>query len=303
MTSSSRAASDASTGIALALLAAAIWGLTPVASKGALDGYSPELVSVVRLALAAVLFRGLGGPGSRWLPREPWSIVAGVSLGADFLIYNYGIRLTTAALASLVVNVEVVSTILFAVWLLGETLTPRRILGAAITLAGALYVALDGVQVADLLARDRLIGNVLVMVAGSSWSLYAVAQRRVPGRANLFQLMTPIFVVATFTTLPGLLAPSAWRNPGGAFPTFMLGILIVLCTVAVYLVYARSQQLVDVSVLAVVLCSIPVFAVVFAHLVLGESISVRAAAGGAVIIAGVLLIASERPAVGTTPVV
>jgi hypothetical protein len=65
----------------------------------------------------------------------------------------------------------------------------------------------------------------------------------------------------------------------------MLLVLIVLCTVAVYLVYARSQQLVDVSVLAVVLCSIPVFAVAFAHLV-------RAAAGGAVIIAGVLLIAT-----------
>lgn len=290
-----------SIGVALALVAAALWGLTPVATKGALAGYSPELVSVIRLALAAALFRALGGPGGRWLPREPWSLVAGIALGADFLLYNYGLRLTTAALASLVVNVEVVSTILLALWLLGEELTARRALGAAITLAGALYVATDGVRVTDVLARDRLLGNVLIMLAGTSWSLYAVAQRRAPRNPNLFRLMTPIFVVAMLTTLPGLLVPAAWHNPGGTFPTLMFGVLIVLCTIAVYLVYARSQELVDVSVLAVVLTSIPVFAVGFARLVLGESISVRAATGGAVIVAGVLLIATERRGLPATP--
>ncbi len=101
-------------GIALAQLAAALWGMAPVATKGALAGYSPEMLAVVRLGLAAVIFRRLAGRGGRWLPREPWSIVAGLALGMDFLLYNYGLRHTTAALAGLVVNVEVISTIALA---------------------------------------------------------------------------------------------------------------------------------------------------------------------------------------------
>ena len=58
-------------GLALALIAAALWGFGPVATKAALAGYSPELISVVRLGLAAVLFRALAGRGTGWLPREP----------------------------------------------------------------------------------------------------------------------------------------------------------------------------------------------------------------------------------------
>jgi drug/metabolite transporter (DMT)-like permease len=76
----------------------------------------------------------------------------------------------------------------------------------------------------------------------------------------------------------------------------MLLVVIVLCTISVYVVYARCQELVDVSVLAIVLASIPVFAVSFAWLLLGEEMSTRVVVGGAVILAGVLLIATQRPA-------
>ena len=281
-------------------MAAALWGLSPVATKGALAGYSPELISVIRLGLASLLFRAVGGRGAvggrsaPWLPRDRWSLVAGVALGADFLLYNYGLRLTTAALAGLVINVEVVSTIVLALCFLGERLTARGALGAAVTLLGVAYVATGGVRLADLLAHERILGNAMVMLAGIAWSLYAVAQRRAPRRRSLFQLMAPIFAVAMLTTLPGLLLSSAWHNPGGGFPTLMLAALIVLCTVAVYLAYARSQELVDVSVLAIALASIPVFAVAFARLLLAEPISARVVAGGGVILAGLLVIATER---------
>ncbi|HYB99757.1 MAG TPA: DMT family transporter [Candidatus Limnocylindrales bacterium] len=283
-------------GLALALLAATLWGLTPVAIKGALDGYSPEVISVVRLALTTVFFRVLGGPGTSWLPRDRWTAIAGVALGADFLVYNHGVKLTTAGLASLVVNVEVVATILLALWLLGERLTPRSATGAAITLFGTLYVATEGAALGDVVAAQYLTGNLLVMLGGLLWSLYAVAQRRAHRTGSIFQLMAPIFGAATLTAMPGLAVPSAWQGDGGAYATMMLGALIVLCTIGVYVVYARSQELLDVSVLAVVLTSIPVFSIALAWLLLGETISARAAVGGAIILAGVLIISRERPA-------
>jgi drug/metabolite transporter (DMT)-like permease len=286
-------------GIRLALVAAALWGLAPVASKGTLAGYSPQLISVLRLGVASIVLRVWGGRGTPWLPRERWSVVAGVALGTDFLLYNYGLGFTTAALAGLVINIEVVSTVLLALWLLGERLTTRRMVGSIVTLAGVLYVATEAVELADVMSRERAIGNGMIMLAGIAWSLYAVAQRRAPRHGNLYQLLAPIFVTAMLTTVPGLLLPSAWRNPGGARPTMMLLVLIGLCTLAVYLAYARSQELVDVSVLAIALATIPIFTVLFSRVVLGETISPRVITGGAVILAGVLIIATERA--GPTP--
>ncbi len=286
------------TGVALALLAAALWGLAPVATKGALAGYSPEVIGVVRLAAAAVLLRRLGNATGTWLPKDRWSWIGGVALGVDFILYNYGLRLTSAGVSGLVINVEVVSTIALAVWLLGEQLTARRISGSVVTLAGVLVVSGAGVSLDDLAAREHLLGNVLVMVAGVSWSVFAVAQRQAPRQDTLFQLLAPIFTVAALTTAPPLLLPSAWHNPGGVIPTALLGALIVLCTVAVYLVYARCQELVDVSVLAVIIGTIPIFALAFAWLILGEPLSERVVVGGAAVLAGVLVISTERPATG-----
>lgn len=281
-------------GVALALVAAALWGLTPITIKGTLAGYSPEVVSVVRLVIATATFRVLGGRNARLLSTEPWTVLAGVALGADFVIYNYGVRHTTAGLAALVVNVEVVATVLLARWILGEPLTARRVVGSAITMAGVAVVAGAGVAARDLVADERLLGNATVMLAGLTWSVYAVAQRRAPRAGNLFELTAPIFGIAALTTAPMLLAPDAWRNPGGSYATLMFVVLIALCTIAVYGVYGRSQELADVGALAIVLASIPVFAVALAWLLLGEAISLRTFAGGGVIFAGVLVIAAAR---------
>jgi drug/metabolite transporter (DMT)-like permease len=42
------------------------------------------------------------------------------------------------------------------------------------------------------------------------------------------------------------------------------------------------------------LCSIPVFAVVFAYLLLHETLSLQLFGGGAIIVAGIAVIATER---------
>lgn len=281
-------------GLALALLAAALWGLAPVAIKGALDGFSPQLINLLRLGGAALFFRAASGAPVPWLPTDAWSWLSGFALGVDFVLYNYGLQRTTASVSGLVVNIEVVSTIAFAVWLLGERLDPRRVVGSILTLGGVVYVAADGVSLADLTAAEKVVGNVLVMLAGVAWSLYAVAQRRAPRQPTSFQLMAPIFVVATLTSVPSLLFPGAWHVSGGVFPTLMLLTVTFLSTIAVYVVYARCQELVDVSILAIVIASIPFFAIAFAWLLLGEMISQRMIAGGAAVFAGVLLIATDQ---------
>src|SRR5690242_11314918 len=87
-------AAHASHGVVLALISAGLWGLTPVATKIALGGFTPEFLGFIRLIAAAALFRALAGSGTRWFAADIWVWVAGVGLGADFILYNYGVERT-----------------------------------------------------------------------------------------------------------------------------------------------------------------------------------------------------------------
>ena len=281
-------------GILLAIIAAAVWGLTPVATKIALEGFTPEFIGVVRLAVAAALFRAGAGRGGQWFNGDPWIWLAGVGLGADFLLYNYGMQKTAANVAGLVVNIELISTILLAVVLLGERLTRHRVLGGGITLIGVLIVTLDGLRLSDLTEGGRTLGNILVMLAGIAWSVFAVAQRRATTDGNLFQRLTPIFSVAAIMSAPALLRSGSWTARGGVQPVMMFVILTLFGTNAVYWIYARAQELIEVSVLSILLCTIPVFAVLFAYALLHEPLNLQLLIGGAIIVAGIAVIAVEH---------
>jgi len=281
-------------GVFLALAAAALWGLTPVATKAALEGFTPEFIGFVRLAVATVLFWLAAGRRTPWFLADPWIWLAGAGLGADFLLYNYGVERTAANVAGLVVNIELISTIVLAVYILGERLSSRRVLGGGVTLAGVLIVTADGLRLSDLNGSSRMLGNVLVMLAGIAWSVFAVAQRRAQIGGGLFQRLTPIFSVATLVMLPAMLRREAWVVRGGVLPVVMFAILTIFGTNAVYWIYGRAQELIEVSVLSILLCAIPVFAVLFAYALLDEGLTLQSFAGGAVIIGGIAVIATEK---------
>ena len=281
-------------GVFLALAAAALWGLTPVATKAALEGFTPEFIGFVRLAVATVLFWLAAGRRTPWFLADPWIWLAGAGLGADFLLYNYGVERTAANVAGLVVNIELISTIVLAVYILRERFSSRRVLGGGMTLAGVLIVTADGLRLSDLNGSSRMLGNVLVMLAGIAWSVFAVAQRRAQIGGGLFQRLTPIFSVATLVMLPAMLRREAWVVRGGVLPVVMFAILTIFGTNAVYWIYGRAQELIEVSVLSILLCAIPVFAVLFAYALLDEGLTLQSFAGGAVIISGIAVIATEK---------
>ena len=139
-----------------------------------------------------------------------------------------------------------------------------------------------------------MLGNVLVMLAGIAWSVFAVAQRRAQVGGAIFQRLTPIFSVATLVMLPAMLRREAWVVGGGVLPIVMFAILTIFGTNAVYWIYGRAQELIEVSVLSILLCAIPVFAVLFAYALLNERLTAQSFAGGAVIIAGIAVIATEK---------
>lgn len=282
-------------GFSLALLGAALWGLAPTATKGALEVTSPAAIVALRLGVSAALFRLLVRSTGPWLPRDRWTWLAGCALAGDFLLYTYGIQQTDAAAAGLLVNVEPVATILLARWLLREGFTRHRIFGSLFTLTGIFVIGVQGLDWQQLWSSHRFWGNAAVVASAILWSVYAVSQRLSQAGPSLWHRLASIFFVAFCVSAPVTLPDFALTGSPCDPQWLFVAALVLLCTAGVYLVYARAQRLLDVSVLALLLTGIPVFNLAFASLLLAEAITPRLLVATGLILAGVTAIALEPP--------
>ncbi len=124
--------------ILIAILVAIIWGLAFVASRIALDEFSPELMTAMRFAIAAIPCLFIPKP------KVAWSLLLAISstlfLG-QFLSQAYGIAHgVPVGLTSVVVQSQALFTIGFAALAFGERPTPVQTLGIVIAAAGLLMI-------------------------------------------------------------------------------------------------------------------------------------------------------------------
>src|SRR5437660_12140142 len=124
--------------ICLAVLVAVIWGLAFVASRIALDEFSPELMTALRFAIAAVpcLFVRK--------PKLPWPLLIAISstlfLG-QFLAQAFAIADgVPVGLSSVIVQSQALFTIGFAALLFRERPSAWRTVGIGVATAGLLMI-------------------------------------------------------------------------------------------------------------------------------------------------------------------
>jgi O-acetylserine/cysteine efflux transporter len=124
--------------VCIAVLVAVIWGLAFVASRLALDEFSPALMTALRFAIAAVPCLFVRKPDVSW----PLLIAISLSLFlGQFLAQAYGIAHgVPVGLSSVIVQSQALFTIGFARVAFGERPTPVQTVGIAIATAGLLMI-------------------------------------------------------------------------------------------------------------------------------------------------------------------
>ncbi len=124
--------------VCIAVLVAVIWGLAFVASRIALDEFSPALMTALRFAIAALpcLFVRR--------PSVSWPLLAAISFTlflGQFLSQAYGIAHgVPVGLSSVIVQSQALFTIAFAVIAFREWPTPVQMLGVAVATIGLLMI-------------------------------------------------------------------------------------------------------------------------------------------------------------------
>src|SRR5437763_3244774 len=116
--------------VGLAIMVAVIWGLAFVASRIALDEFSPSLMTALRFAVAAVPCLFVRKPLVSW--RLLIAISGTLFLG-QFLAQAYGIALgVPVGLASVIVQRQALFTTTFAEIELRGMTTPQQTQGISI---------------------------------------------------------------------------------------------------------------------------------------------------------------------------
>ena len=124
--------------ICIAIMVAVIWGLAFVASRIALDEFSPSLMTTLRFAIAALPCLFVRKPDVSW----PLLIAISMTLFlGQFLAQAYGIAHgVPVGLSSVIVQSQALFTIAFAVIAFREWPTPMQGLGIGIATAGLLMI-------------------------------------------------------------------------------------------------------------------------------------------------------------------
>jgi O-acetylserine/cysteine efflux transporter len=278
--------------IALAVAVAAIWGVNFVAIHTGLQHFSPLLFNALRFTLAAfpaVLL--VGRPQVPWR----WVIAVGLILGVTkFSLLFAGMAAgMPAGLSSLVLQSQAVFTMLFAVLLLRERPRPVQVAGLAVALAGVGVVATR--MGADLGAFLLIIG------AAAAWGLSNIATRKAapPDQLRFIVWVSavaagPLMVLSLIVDGPaaGLASLRAFDLPALAAVLY----IALVSTLAGFAGWGYLLHRYGTSTVAPFSMPVPFFGIASAVIFLGERIHAVDVIGGVLVVGGILLGLTSRPA-------
>ena len=266
-----------------------VWGLGVVFAKAAIEHFPPVLLMALRFTLTALVLV--------WFVKPPWRLmgqlfaIALVSAAVQYSLTFNGLRGVDASTAVLVLQLEVPILILLSAVLLKERPGWRRWLGIAIAFIGVAFIAgeprlgaaWDSLALLLGGAFTWALGQIMVRRLGEVGGLTMVAWVAVFAAPQLF-----VFSLVLEDDHLAHLAAAGW---------VVWGTVLYMGIVMTALGYGMWYSLVGRFPLARVgpfLLLMPVFSVLGGVTLLDESLTLRVALGGAIVIVGVAVILVRR---------
>jgi O-acetylserine/cysteine efflux transporter len=178
--------------VLIAVLVAVIWGLAFVASRIALDEFSPELMTTLRFAIAAIPCLFVRKPDVSWplLFAISLSLFLGQFLAQAFAI-AHGVPV---GLSSVIVQSQALFTIAFAALIFRELPTRMQTVGIAIATIGLLLIC--GTVGYDF----SVAAFAVLMISPVSFAIGNLLLRRAQ-RARMFDLFAWLCLAAAIPLL------------------------------------------------------------------------------------------------------
>ncbi|UPK74516.1 EamA family transporter [Nocardioidaceae bacterium SCSIO 66511] len=280
----------------LAATVAVLWGINFIAIHLSLEHFPPMFLVALRFALIAVptvLFVPWPGVRIRWL------VGYGTGFGVlqfAFLYWGMSAGMPTG-LASLVLQASAPFTVILGATLLRERVSGRQVLGIVIAIGGLAVVGSHRAQIAAVLPF------LLTLAGAFGWAIGNVCSRqarpRNPLQLTLWMSVVPPIPMAAVALLvegPDRIEDSLTSAlTPEALPALLgLAYTVIIATVLGSGLWTWLMSRHPAGVVAPFSLLVPVTGMTAAAVFLDERVSAYEVAGGAIVVAGVLLGSARR---------
>jgi len=281
------------------LVAIVFWGLAFTAIKLALAHMSWITLTFLRLLIASGLYAVYLAVAKQKMRIERRDIPRIALIGfCAFTAYHLFLNLgemdpmTTAGTSALVIASAPAFMAVLAVIILKEKVTRGRVAGISLAFAG-LAVMLFLSSPGSVYRVSLTVGAAFVLPAAILAALYSVLAKTFQTRYPPLQLTATAMFFGTLFTLPLVFidAPRTWSDftgmgVSGLLPALFLGIFPTFLS---YGIWFRSLQRMEASAIGAYVYISTLIAVIAGIIVLGETLTIPAILGGAMVIAGVFI--------------
>lgn len=270
----------------MAVVLCGLWAGMFIVQRLALEAAPPLWVAAGRVSVAAVSLLWLA-PRVLRLGRRGLATVVALGLLNQYAFVGLqvaGLRTVAAGPAAAIIYLQPVLVVLASGPVLGERLTPRRIVAVLLGFAGVAVVGLHQSAAASA-------GGVLLLVAAAvCWSAGALVTSA--SREPVLALVAG----QHFVGAPLLVATAALAEPFPALSTrFVVCVLAAGCGSGVaWILWSELLRRGEASVVSTWLFAVPVLAAALGVVFLGESLSVALVVGIALVAVAVRLAAGGR---------
>lgn len=269
--------------VATLVLVTFIWGTTFAVVKDTLTTIPVPLFLALRFSLAALAFAWVGFDRRTLRP----ALILGLLGFFGFATQTLGLDITSASKAAFITGLNVILAPIVGRLFYGARLSPRVYVAALLAIVGLGMMTLQGTGGPNL-------GDLWVLGTAVSYAFYIVYLGEVVPRVRPLAL-------AGMQHLPMALLAWLWALPFvGALPQVPLRsyvailYLALVATALVAVLQTYAQRVVPAYLAALLFALEPVFAALFAFLLLGETLGVVGWLGGGVVL--LAMVASEmRP--------
>ncbi|HEU4929087.1 MAG TPA: DMT family transporter [Candidatus Krumholzibacteria bacterium] len=271
-----------------------IWGSTWMGIKIGLRGAPPMTSIAVRMTIATIVVWVIVSALRVPIPREAHFFRLGVLLGMFHIVLPYSLvyfgeqRIPSGQAAVLYATMPLIVAVIARV-ALKDPLTPRKLLGIAIGIGGVAVIFADSWRAGAATGSSAHAAGV-ACVLGSVFaaSVGSVATKKWNrGYHPVVSLLIPFATGAVATAVGALMWEDA--NPL-EFDRTTWGSIVYLAlagSVGAFSLFFYAIKHLDVTVISYQTFIIPVIAVMFGVLLLGETVSPRLGVGAALILAGI----------------
>ncbi len=279
------------------LAATLIWGANSPIMKVTLLEVPVFSLAFIRMAAAAIILYSAIARKVKIEKKDiltfVYASVAGVTLNLS--LFFFGLQLSSAINASLLIAAVPIFTVLGAHFYLKEKLGTKIILASAIAFAGVVLIIGKPDGPTTLL---KIIGNILLLLSSLSWVAHELFSKKLLRKYESSVVTFWVMAIGAVSFLPfaiwDFIKDPSWM--GNVSTTGELGIIygIIFASLIAYLAWQKGLTKLAAGEASFFFYLDPVTGVILSIILLGEKLTTNLALGGALILVGVALAEYKR---------